>query len=141
MTPFAGFSVARPEALLLLLLLVSVAVYLSRTSMALMRRGRRRWSLGLRIGIIALLVLALADVRLLTNTDRLSVVYLVDRSDSIGGEGEAGQTAFVRDAVERLKDTDEAGVVVFGADALVDRPLLPDKTPPDLASVPGEGYT
>ena len=42
------------------LLGVVLAVYLSRTSLALLRRNRRRFSLGLRIVIITLLVLALA---------------------------------------------------------------------------------
>ena len=51
-----GLVFARPYALLLLLLLVPLAVYLSRTSMALMRPLRRRWSLALRIVPITLLV-------------------------------------------------------------------------------------
>jgi Mg-chelatase subunit ChlD len=141
MDAFAGLSLARPEALLLLVVLVLLAVYLSRTSMALLRRGRRRWSLGLRVAIITLLVFSLSGLEIITSTDRLSVVYLLDHSDSTGIVGEAQQAAFVRDALDKLRDGDEAGIVVFGGDALVDRPVLPDKTPPDLASAPLRGYT
>ncbi|HKP54986.1 MAG TPA: VWA domain-containing protein [Chloroflexia bacterium] len=141
MDAFPGLSFARPEALLLLVALVPLAVYLSRTSMALLRRGRRRWSLGLRIAIITLLVLSLCGLGIITSTDRLSVVYLLDHSDSIGTVGQAQQATFVRKALDLLEEGDEAGVIVFGGDALVDRPVLPDKAPPDLASTPLGGYT
>ena len=53
-----GLSFSRPVALLLLVLLVPLTVYLSRTSLAYLRRGARRWSLGLRLAIVALLVLS-----------------------------------------------------------------------------------
>ena len=76
MLPSTGLSFSRPEALLLVLLLVPLAVYLSRTSLALLRRGRRRFSLGLRLVVITLLVLALAGVEVVRAADRLSVVFL-----------------------------------------------------------------
>ena len=57
MAPNAALSFSRPEALLLLLLLVPLAIYLSRAGLALVRRGRKRLSLGLRIALITLLVL------------------------------------------------------------------------------------
>ena len=125
----------------MLAVLVPLAVYLSRTSMALVRRGRRRWSLGLRITIITLLVLALAGVGISTGTNRLSVVYLLDYSDSTGIEERAQQAAFVRNALDGLGEGDQAGIIVFGADALVDRPLLPDRRVADLTSAPAGGYT
>src|SRR4051812_34507426 len=118
MDAFAGFTFARPEALLLLLVLVPLAVYLSRTSVALLRRERRRWSLGLRIAIIILLVFSLSGVGIVTSTNRLSVVFLLDHSDSISAQGQAQQSAFVQNALAHLGDGDAAGVVVFGADAL-----------------------
>jgi Mg-chelatase subunit ChlD len=138
---FPWLSFARPEALLLLAVLLPLAVYLSRTGMVLLRRGRRRWSLGLRIAIIMLLVLSLSGPGITIATNRLSVVFLLDHSASISTEEQAQQAAFVQDAIEALGEDDSAGVVVFGADALVDRPVLPDKAPPDLASAPVRSYT
>lgn len=136
-----GVSFARPEVLLLLLLLVPLAIYLSRTSMALLRRATRRFSLGLRIVIIVLLVLALAGLEIVRATDRLSVVFLLDRSDSIAEAQQARQADYVRAALKEMGESDAAGVIAFGAEALVDRPVLRDATPPDLASAPDTSYS
>ncbi len=136
-----GLSLARPLALLFLLALVPLAVYLSRTSMALMRPRRRRWSLALRIALITLLVLALSGLSVVRAADRLSVVFLVDRSDSISAEARALQAQYINSAIEGMKEGDAAGVVVFGADALVDRPVTTDHSPPDLVSKPIPTYS
>lgn len=136
-----GVSFSQPYALLLLLLLVPLTVYLSRTSLAHLRRGARRWSLRLRLAIVVLTVLGLAGTSLVQSNGRLSVVFLMDRSDSVPVAGQAQQAAYVRGAIAALKPGDGAGVVEFGADALVDRPVLPDKNPPDLASAPATTYS
>lgn len=126
---------------MLLLVLAPVTVYLTRTSLAFLPRGARRWSLGLRLVIIALAVAALSGVGVVRADQRLSVVFLLDRSGSVSTQEQAAQTAYVREAVAALKPGDQAGVVAFGANALVDRPVLPDKTPPDLQSAPATTYT
>ncbi|MEO8288437.1 MAG: VWA domain-containing protein [Chloroflexota bacterium] len=141
MDAITGFSFSRPEALLLLLLLVPLTVYLTRTSMALLRPQRRRFSLALRLVVISLLVLALAGLGIVRASDRLSVVFLLDRSDSVPLSTQAAQTAYVSDAMASMRETDAAGAVVFGADALVDRPVSPDKTLPDLRSRPTTTYS
>jgi Mg-chelatase subunit ChlD len=136
-----GLSFARPEALLLLFVLVPLAVYLSRTSLAYLRPGRRRLSLALRVAIISLLVLALSGVSLVRAADNLSVVFLLDRSDSISAAQKSLQASDVRAAIASMHPNDQAGVIAFGADALVDRPTSPDKSPPDLASAPIGTYS
>ena len=136
-----GLAFARPEALVLLLLLLPLAVYLSRTSMAILRRGVRRFSLALRLVIIILLVLALSGVEVVRAADRLSVVFLLDRSDSISQAQQAQASQFVKSAITSLGSNDAAGVVMFGADASLDRPVVSDKTPPDLASAPATTYS
>src|SRR5207248_2851628 len=119
MAPNAALSFSRPEALLLLLLLVPLAIYLSRAGLALLRRGRKRLSLGLRIAIITLLVLALSGFEVVRAIDRLSVVFLVDRSDSISASEKAHEGEYLRGALAQMKESDAAGVIAFGADALV----------------------
>jgi Mg-chelatase subunit ChlD len=136
-----GLDFSRPLALLLLVVLVPATIYLSRTSMALLRPRRRRLSLSLRILLITLLVLALAGTGIARASDNLSVVFLVDRSDSISAAQRAAQASYLRSAISSMPQGDTAGVVAFGADALVDRPPIHDKTPPDLASRPGPAYT
>src|SRR5690242_505662 len=131
-----GLSFARPEALLLLAVLLPLAVYLSRTSLALLRRGRRRISLALRLLIIVLLVLTLSGVSIVSASNHLSVVFLLDRSDSVSGTQQGAAQNYVRSAISAMGTDDSAGVVMFGADALVDRPVSSDKIDPDFASAP-----
>src|SRR5690349_1892954 len=113
MNGIAGISFTRPEALLLLALLVPLAVYLTRTSLALLRPRRRALSLGLRVVIITLLVLALAGTGVVRAADRLSVVFLLDRSDSVPASVQSAQAAYVRAAIASMKESDAAGVVMF----------------------------
>jgi hypothetical protein len=136
-----GLDFSRPLALVLLLVLVPATVYLSRTSVALLRPRRRRLSLSLRIILLTLVVLALAGLGVARAAEKLSVVFLVDRSDSVSATERAAQAAYLQSAITGMKEGDTAGVVAFGADALVDRPPTGDKTPPDLASKPEPAYT
>jgi Mg-chelatase subunit ChlD len=141
MSSFAGLSFARPEALLLLAVLIPVTVYLSRTGLVNLRPSARRVSLALRIVIVTLLVLALSGMSVVQATGRLSVVFLLDRSDSVGAQQRALQSEYLRQAMQDMREGDGAGVIMFGADALVDRPVLPDRSAPDLTSVPVTTYT
>src|SRR5215212_121882 len=140
MDSIAGLSFTRPEGLLLLAL-VPLAIFLSLRGRSLMRRSRRRLSLALRIVVISLLVMAIAGLELVRSGDRLSVVFLVDRSDSMSPSQQSAQAEYLRSALAAMGTNDAAGVVAFGADALVDRPVTTDKSPPDLASQPATGYS
>lgn len=92
------------------------------------RRGRREQiraqiSLALRSLIMLLLALSLAGTELVRATDELAVVFLVDASDSITPEQAAQAEEFVRAAVADMPASDRAAVVVFGDNALVERPM------------------
>lgn len=84
-------------------------------------RGRRVASLVLRLTLVATLVGALAGTRLAVASDRLSVVFLVDASASMVDATREDLLDFAREAVREMPEGDMAGVVVFGANALVDR--------------------
>ncbi|HEX6140815.1 MAG TPA: VWA domain-containing protein [Candidatus Limnocylindria bacterium] len=84
-------------------------------------RGRRIASLALRVLLVLCLVGALAGARLTLPSDRLSVVFLVDASASMVDATRQELLDFARDAVKEMPEGDTAGVVVFGANALVDR--------------------
>ena len=107
---------------LVLLLLIPYFLWLGRPSS---QRGRRReWlSLGLRLTILLLLVLGLAGIRIVRAADELAVVFLVDASDSISKEEFDKAEEYVRLAIESMGPSDQAAVVLFGANALVDRPM------------------
>ena len=46
---------------------------------------------------------------------------MVDLSDSVGAAGRESALAFVREALEERPDGDQAAVVAFGGEALVER--------------------
>ncbi len=105
--------------------------------------GKRAWSqkrlwlgLGLRSLLLALIVLALAGLQIHLPAPSLSVVFILDKSDSISSQDQAAGEAYIRQAVHQMPGGDKAAVVVFGKDALVERPAVPDQSLPGLASVP-----
>jgi uncharacterized membrane protein len=87
------------------------------------RRFRDSLSLVLRVIIMLLLVLSLAGVQAVQSADRLVVVYLLDVSDSMGQESQAAALDYIRDSLQYISPEDEMGVVLFGANSLVERPL------------------
>jgi len=84
-------------------------------------RGRRIASLVIRLTLVAALVASLAGARLALPSDRLSVVFLIDASASMLDSTSEQLLEYARDAVAEMPEGDVAGVVVFGANALVDR--------------------
>lgn len=87
-------------------------------------RTREILSLGLRLVIVACLVLSLAGMQLVRRSKDLAVVFLVDVSDSMPLEAVAAEAEYVRRALEGMAPGDQYAIVLFGADALVERPML-----------------
>lgn len=85
--------------------------------------GRRRLALITRMLIVLLLVLALAGMQSVRATDGIAVVYLIDASDSMPPETVEAARQFAAEGIEGMRPQDQAAVVVFGADALVERPM------------------
>ncbi|MFN8371574.1 MAG: VWA domain-containing protein [Anaerolineae bacterium] len=105
------------------------------------RRTRDSLSLVLRTTIIILLVLSLAGVQSVQSADRLAVVYLLDVSDSMGQEAQDSALDFIRDSLQYISPDDEVGVVLFGANALVERPLSAVRELAPVRSTPITGNT
>ncbi|MCA9924685.1 MAG: VWA domain-containing protein, partial [Anaerolineales bacterium] len=126
---------------LLLLLLLPYFVWLGRPRKTAVRRWREWTSLVLRLLILSLLVLSLAGTQIVRAADELAVVFLVDASDSISPEQAAQAEAFVQTAVAGMTPTDQAAVILFGANALVERPMsgLAELAP--ITSVPQRLHT
>ncbi len=124
---------------LLLLLVLPVFAWLGWPSRG--RSTREILSLILRLIIAACLILSLAGLDLVSRVNDLAVVFLVDGSDSILPEARAAEQAYVRQALERMGPDDQAAVVVFGADALVERPMSPGRELGEITSTPLSGQT
>ncbi len=113
---------AQPQWLYLLL---SLPVFWLLGFETLKRLGRvRRWlALLLRTVVVVLLVAALSQLRLQQTTDRLTVFFLLDQSDSIPADRKRFMMDYVSRAVaaHRREDrNDYAGAIVFGRDAYIE---------------------
>ena len=118
----------RFEAPIWLLLLIPALLVTFVPHLATRRRmgaRRRRAALALRTALLTALVFALAGIQLVLPVDRLATVFVVDLSDSVGTSGREDALAFLRQTVEVMPDGDQAGIVAFGKDALVER--LPEE--------------
>jgi uncharacterized membrane protein len=134
-------SFSHPWYLLLLPLLIWGAVYVARLSLADLRGARARWSLGLRIAILTLGVLALAGLQVSMPAKKLAVLFVLDQSDSIPPEQKRQALEMINTAAKKMGPDDLGGVLVFGGDAYLEReagPMLPLKT---IHSLPPRDYT
>ncbi len=124
----------------LLLLLAPYFFWLGRPTTQL-RRWREWMSLALRLIILMLLVLSLAGTEVVQAADRLAVVFLVDASDSISQAQAEEAEQFVRNSIAHMQVGDETAVILFGANALVERPMsgLAELAP--ITSVPQALHT
>jgi uncharacterized membrane protein len=114
-------SFATPLALVLLIC-IPLVVYLGWPRQRY-RRTRDIISLILRVLILLLLVLSLAGAQAVQSADKLAVVFLLDASDSMGQKAREAALDYIRQALANKRPDDEAGIVLFGGNALVERPL------------------
>ncbi len=129
--------------LLLLLALLPGLVWLGLRGA---RRTRRTWVIvGLRTASVLFLILAIAGASLVVPQDKLSVVFVVDASDSLGPEGRTSGLEWVREAYKNAGPSDRTGLILFGKDPLVEHDVderrelgevlsYPDATATDIPS-------
>ncbi len=118
----------RFEAAIWLVLLIPALLLTFIPHLAARRRigaKRRRAAVAIRTLLLTALVLALAGFQLVLPVDRLATVFVVDLSDSVGSSGREDALAFLRDTLEVMPEEDQAGIVAFGKEALVER--LPEE--------------
>ena len=83
---------------------------------------RAQTALWIRFVMAAGFIVVLAEPRAVRTHEILSVVYAVDVSDSIGQQAVDSALAFVARQVSEKPTMDEAGLVLFGAEAVVELP-------------------
>jgi uncharacterized membrane protein len=105
------------------------------------RRSRDLTSLVLRTAIMLLLIFALAGVQLVRSADRLAVMFLVDASDSMGQAAQESALDYVRQSITNMSPEDESGLILFGTNALVERPLSNLRELSAILSAPPTGNT
>lgn len=97
----------------------------------------RAWaSLTLRMIALVALVLALAGAQVVQPVEDLTVAFLVDGSDSVAPDQREWARQFINTALEERDTTDQAAVVIFGQNALVEHAPAPLNRVQRFASIP-----
>jgi Ca-activated chloride channel family protein len=86
---------------------------------------RRRLLLGVRLAVLALVVAGLVRLSLTQISQRANVVFLLDLSHSVAMSARQQALDFVRAISQHKPPEDGIGLVVFGADAVVEQGVSP----------------
>ena len=132
-------TVNEPAALLFFLLLLPV-IWLGRPSRGFDRK-REVVSLTLRLILLACIILALAGLQLINKTDNLAVVFLLDVSDSMSNTSRTIAIDYIRDALKAMGPDDQAALITFGGNALVDHSMSSLRELQAIRSVPVTSQT
>src|SRR4051812_25901644 len=84
-----------PWWLLLIPALIPALIWFSFRSLSGLGRARRALAILLRTTVVVLIVLALAEVRTVRRTDRLTTIFVVDVSQSVPREWQKAALEFV----------------------------------------------
>ena len=111
---------------LLLLGVIPLIVWLFWRSTTHLMPFRRSLVLVLRVLMMALVVCSLSGLSVENPTEQVNVMFVLDASDSVGKDGREAALSFVQHAMKQLKRGDQAGLIVFGAEASVELALAPE---------------
>ena len=101
-------------------------------SLAALGKYRRAFAMLFRSAVWVAIVFAIAGVQLVWVSDRVTVMYLLDQSESIPRAKRQVMLDYVVRNVRRHRDrarADRAGIVVFGRDASIEIPPYDDDIP------------
>lgn len=124
-------SFQRPEWLWLLVA-IPVIVPASLHFLRGMERPRRYAAIALRCAVIAALAFALARIEWVRRSDRVAVMFVLDRSRSIPDELQLEAQKYVRQATQKAQRDDCVGVIGFDGRADVD--VIPSRGAVDIMS-------
>lgn len=113
-----------------LMLALPLLWYLGYGALGVLGQTRRAMALLFRTTVWTVMVFALAGVQLVRVSDRVTVMYVLDQSDSIPVAKRQVMLDFVVRNVKRHRDAqrgDKAGIIVFGRDASVEIPPFDDE--------------
>ncbi len=116
-----------PELLWVAPLGAAAIWYLAKRGRWTVGRRRRRLVLAMRITAVLLALLALAQPLLTLPQQQKAVLFVLDRSLSVGSESRIEQERLVSEAVKTAGEEDLAGLLVFGSTARMDTALTTDR--------------
>jgi Mg-chelatase subunit ChlD len=122
----------RPWFLLLLLLLPAIWA-MGWKSLSGLGKFRFWTAMTIRSVLLLLLVMALAEVQLVRISQKIVALFLIDQSTSVAATERQAAFAYASAAVSKHRDSvieDQAGVIVFGAQAQIEHSPSPDGAVP-----------
>src|SRR6266704_6791121 len=82
----------------------------------------RRWiALAIRVLVLTAIVFAIAGLQWLRPLEGMNLFFVLDRSDSVPSRQQEAAEGLVYKMSGEKKAVDKAGLIVFGADASIDR--------------------
>jgi len=117
---------------LLLLLLIPMVWWLGLKSLAGLGPWRRAIAIVLRTAVMLLVIFAIAGVQWIWSSEKLTVIYLLDQSDSIPVAKRQLMFEFAIQSVKehrQSKRQDRAGLIVFGREASIEIPPFDEDLP------------
>ena len=120
-----------PWLLLAALPVTGALIYLQQKSLSGISRGRMWTAYLLRACIFNAILLALAGMQMVTERDGLSVLFALDCSKSVPESERQRAVEFMRRTLPSKHAGDEAGLLLFGGNALLESPPSALFSPPD----------
>ncbi len=118
--------------MLLLLLVVPLLWVTSFSALNGLGAGRRIAALVFRSTLLLLLIFALSGIQWVWKSDKLTVIYVLDQSDSIARAKRDLMLKFAIDSVRKYRNDardDRSGLIVFGREAAIEFPPFHDDLP------------
>lgn len=115
----------RPWILLLIPAALALAWLIARSGRRTVPARQHLWALIARLAVLVLVVTAAAGPHLVRSVSTKSVLFMLDRSESIGAEVHRAQEDFLRSALDRSDPAARAGIAVFGNEVRLDRAMGP----------------
>lgn len=112
-----NFQFTHPYWLLLLPIGLAWVIWLAWRTDVQVAPWRRWTSAALRVVVLSLLICAIAGAQWLRPLEGMNVFYLLDRSDSVPSSQQESARDYVNKSAKFKKETDRAGLLVFGTDA------------------------
>lgn len=133
-------SFIHPETLWLIILLVPLVLF---TRYAPHRLSPLPFwiTTGLRALLILFLILSLAGTQVVLPVHHLTTIFILDSSDSISPSARGRAELFIQEALRTKELDDQAGIVVFGENALVERSPTSYTTLGRITSIPIATHT
>ena len=115
---------------LLLLALIPIIWHISCESLTSMGNWRRFFALALRTLVLLTIVVALAELQFLRVNNRMTVLYLLDQSESIPKPVRQSMVRWAKQNSKQYRgEEDFAGVIPFGRDAAIEVAPIDDDLP------------